>query len=75
MTAAGAPYTYDPETMTVTCRACRQSDFSMLPEQAGPWYAAHQGKCSGTPGGIRPPAIVLQFPGTARSASTEGRRR
>jgi hypothetical protein len=63
--AVDAPYTYDPDAMTVTCGACRISEYSVLPEQAGPWHAGHRGRCSGTPGGTRPPATVLNFPSTA----------
>jgi hypothetical protein len=72
--AASAPYSYDPDAMTVTCRACRVSAYDVLPEQAGPWHAGHRKQCSGTPGGTRPPATVLQFPGT-RPAGTQGRQR
>jgi hypothetical protein len=69
--AVDAPYTYDPDAMTVTCGACRISEYSVLPEQAGPWHAGHRGRCSGTPGGNRPPVTVLQFPATARPANSD----
>lgn len=71
MTAASTPYTYDPDAMTATCRACRMSEASVLPGQAGPWHAGHRSTCSGAPGGNRPSATVLQFPRTAHPSDPE----
>lgn len=59
--AARAPYAYDPDTQTATCRACHNSGSDLLPEQAGPWHAGHRSHCLGAPGTGRPSATVLPF--------------
>lgn len=61
MKAARAPYAYNRDAQTATCRACHISGYNLLPEQAGPWHAGHQSRCAGVPGGDRPPGTVLPF--------------
>lgn len=62
-------YSYDAETLTATCRTCWISEGDLLPEQAGPWHAGHQGQCAGSPAG-RPSATVLQFRPAAATQDT-----
>ncbi|MGW0647329.1 TFIIB-type zinc ribbon-containing protein [Streptomyces umbrinus] len=58
--APRALFSYDRDTYTATCRACRISETDLLPEEAGPWHAGHQGQCTGAPS-HRPVATVLPF--------------
>lgn len=53
-------YAYDAETHTATCRTCWISEVNLLPEEAEPWHAGHQGQCTGAPAD-RPSATVLSF--------------
>ncbi|WP_316782968.1 TFIIB-type zinc ribbon-containing protein [Streptomyces sasae] len=66
--ASPAPYSYDAETGTATCRTCWTSEVNLLPQEAGPWHAGHQGRCTGTPAAA-PSAAVMPFRRPTTSAA------